>query len=89
MFLDDITQTSGPNGSEDWLICGLDGAGWTPANVQVQDIVTKDLAEVLKQNNNPFSNCGAYVDTFYKYASQYNGMLPHRTLYMELGLTFS
>ncbi|KAI0812503.1 hypothetical protein BC629DRAFT_1436550 [Irpex lacteus] len=54
----DITASSGPNGSEEFLLCGLHGGGWNPAHVTVDDLVYKDLGDVLKQNNNPFSPCG-------------------------------
>lgn len=68
----DITASSGPNGSEDFLLCGLHGGGWNPAHVTVDDLVYKDLGEVLKENNNPFSACGSFVQFFYQYGNQYH-----------------
>ncbi|KAI0695455.1 glycoside hydrolase family 23 protein, partial [Cytidiella melzeri] len=65
-----ITETTGPNGSEDWLNCGITGSGWNPPNVHINDLVTKDLDEVMKQPNNPFSNCKSFVPLFNKYADQ-------------------
>ncbi|KAI0093248.1 hypothetical protein BDY19DRAFT_903019 [Irpex rosettiformis] len=68
----DITSSSGPNGSEDFLLCGLHGGGWNPAHVTVNDIVYKDLNDVLNQKSNPFSACASFVQFFYQYGNQYN-----------------
>ncbi|KAI0341952.1 lysozyme-like protein [Trametopsis cervina] len=66
-----ITATSGPNGSEDWLNFGVEtAAGWNPPELKITDIVAKDLGDVLKQPNNVFTNCAPYVDDFYQVGAQ-------------------
>jgi hypothetical protein len=35
--LERVTADSGPNGSEDWLNCGINDGGWRPPNVKVDD----------------------------------------------------
>ncbi|TFK54192.1 glycoside hydrolase family 23 protein [Heliocybe sulcata] len=67
----DITATSGPNGNIDWLNCGLNDGGWNPPYIRVEDVVTKDLGEAVKDPNSAFKACSAYIDTFQKYAWQY------------------
>ncbi|KDQ21417.1 glycoside hydrolase family 23 protein [Botryobasidium botryosum FD-172 SS1] len=66
-----VTTTTGPNGAIDWLNCGVDSDGWNPAYVTVDDIVTKDLATVLAQDNSAFAPCAPYLDLFNKYSKQY------------------
>ncbi|OBZ68247.1 hypothetical protein A0H81_11757 [Grifola frondosa] len=71
----DISPTSGPNGAQYWLNCGVDGGGWNPPYVKVSDIVAKDLNDALKESNSPFTACAPYVDLFYKYGNQF-GVAP-------------
>ncbi|KAJ6587141.1 lysozyme-like protein [Mycena vulgaris] len=66
-----ITSTAGPNGSLDWLNCGITGAGWNPPYMTVGDIVAVDLSQALKSPGTPFSACSNYVGMFEKYADQY------------------
>ena len=66
-----VTGTAGPNGQEDWFNCGVDNGGWNPPHVTVSDIVTVELADAVQDPNSPFKACSAYIDTFYKYASQH------------------
>ncbi|OWZ55237.1 transglycosylase SLT domain-containing protein [Cryptococcus neoformans] len=55
-----------PNGSEDWLNCGLDGAGWTPPMVTVDELIAAELT-----TDGVFSPCADYIDLFNQYADQY------------------
>jgi hypothetical protein len=60
----DPAPTSGPNGSENWLNCGVDGDGWVPPPVTLQNIVYKDLATVLQKPGNVFEACAPYLNIF-------------------------
>ena len=69
----DIAASGGPNGSQKYLNCGIDGSGWNPPDVQVNDLVVKDLNEV---RNNAFKPCtDEMVSLFYKYGSAFGGTL--------------
>ncbi|KAI0374055.1 hypothetical protein BV20DRAFT_936365 [Pilatotrama ljubarskyi] len=68
----EITPTHGPNGSLDWLNCGVEDGGWNPPYVQVSDIVAVDLAEAVKDPHSPFKACSKYIDTFTRYANEHN-----------------
>ncbi|KAH9858742.1 lysozyme-like domain-containing protein [Lenzites betulinus] len=67
----DITKTTGPNGSIDWLNCGVKDGGWNPPHVTVDDIVSVDLAKALQSSNTPFKACSAFIDTFYEASGTY------------------
>ncbi|KAI0358417.1 lysozyme-like protein [Trametes cingulata] len=67
----EITPTHGPNGSLDWLNCGVEDGGWNPPYVQVSDIVAVDLAEAVKDPHSPFKACSKYIDTFTRYANEH------------------
>ena len=69
--LEELTATHGPNGNIDWMNCGLTEGGWNPPHVTVNDVVTVNLYDALKDPNSPFTACSPYIDTFYKYASQH------------------
>lgn len=60
------SDSDSPNGSEDWLNCGLDGAGWTPPTVTVDELIAAELT-----TDGVFSPCADYVDLFNQYAEQY------------------
>ncbi|KAG2146040.1 glycoside hydrolase family 23 protein [Suillus bovinus] len=66
-----ITALSGPNGHIDFLTCGINGNGWNPPLIKIEDIVTVDLSAVAYQNGSAFANCQKFVTTFEKYGSQY------------------
>ncbi|KAJ3571690.1 hypothetical protein NP233_g3591 [Leucocoprinus birnbaumii] len=66
------TKTSGPNGSIQFLNCGIDAGGWTPPKVNMKDIVAMSLTEALKSGNSPFKACSSYLQYFNKYGAQYN-----------------
>ncbi|KAJ7925005.1 lysozyme-like protein [Mycena leptocephala] len=69
------TATTGPNGSIDWLNCGITGSGWEPPFIHVNDMIVKDLSEALKESGTPFTACASYEGLFYKYAGEY-GLKP-------------
>ncbi|ODO08558.1 transglycosylase SLT domain-containing protein [Cryptococcus wingfieldii CBS 7118] len=60
-------DSDSPNGSEDWLNCGLTGAGWTPPMVTVDDLIAVELSA-----DGTFSACADYIDKFNTYGAQYN-----------------
>ncbi|KAH9931064.1 lysozyme-like protein [Epithele typhae] len=66
-----ITGTKGPNGDIEFFNCGVNDGGWKPPMITVDQIVTVELSDALKDNNSPFKACSKYIDTFYKYASQH------------------
>ncbi|KAJ7072105.1 lysozyme-like protein [Mycena amicta] len=70
-----ISKTAGPNGSLEWLNCGLTSGGWNPPFIRVQDVQSTDLATALKSSSSPFHACAAYVDYFYEAADKY-GLKP-------------
>ncbi|KAJ7163599.1 lysozyme-like protein [Mycena crocata] len=70
-----ITSDAGPNGSLDWLNCGITDGGWNPPRMTVDQIVAVDLAQALKSPDTPFSACAKYVRMFEKYANMY-GLKP-------------
>ncbi|KAG6819736.1 hypothetical protein H0H93_009127 [Arthromyces matolae] len=65
-------KTSGPNGSIDWLNCGLDGSGWNPPHVNVSGLVYVDLQTALDSGDSPFKQCKSFISYFYKYGNEYN-----------------
>jgi len=67
-----ITATKGPNGSLDWLNCGINDGGWKPSYVAVSDLVAVDLSEAIKDKNSPFKACSDYVALFNKYGKQFD-----------------
>ncbi|KZV79594.1 hypothetical protein EXIGLDRAFT_734749 [Exidia glandulosa HHB12029] len=67
-----ITVDAGPNGSQDWLNCGINSpGGWNPPKVQLKDLVVVSLRDSLKDPDSPFHACGPYLSIFEKYAKQY------------------
>ncbi|KIM30346.1 glycoside hydrolase family 23 protein, partial [Serendipita vermifera MAFF 305830] len=54
----------------DWLNCGVDGAGWVPPPITLENLVYKDLATVLQEDHNPFSSCAPYLDIFQRLSSE-------------------
>jgi hypothetical protein len=66
----ETTKSSGPNGAEGWLNCGLTGGGWNPPNVQVSDIIAISLEEAFSMGNYD-PRCSQYTSIFKKYGAQY------------------
>ena len=68
-----ITETTGPNGSEAWLNCGVKtSAGWTPPKVTMEDAVYVSLDDALKDSKSPFLSCKKYLPIFQAAAKKYN-----------------
>jgi hypothetical protein len=66
------TVDNGPNGHQDWLMCGIEGPGWQPPHVTLEDLKIVDLADALKDPNSPFHACtGAIIDKFYEKGNKY------------------
>jgi hypothetical protein len=60
----DPQPTGGPNGDENWLNCGVDGSGWVPPPVTLDNLIYRDLSVVLQEDGNPFSACSDYLSIF-------------------------
>ncbi|CUA67098.1 hypothetical protein RSOLAG22IIIB_13243 [Rhizoctonia solani] len=67
----DVTKTSGPNGSQEWLNCGVNGGGWTPPSVKVSDLKFKDLTTEMSSGHSIFKNCAQFSNIIYDAAGQY------------------
>ena len=67
-----VTKTSGPNGSEDWLNCGFESpGGWQPPYIRVEDVITQSLSSALQSSSSPFKACADFISIFEKYGNQY------------------
>ncbi|KAN0129199.1 hypothetical protein V8E53_012898 [Lactarius tabidus] len=65
-----ITKLSGPNGQIDWINCGITGDGWTPARVEIEQLITVSLESA---RNTAFSPCSdSIIATFEKYGASNN-----------------
>jgi len=66
----DVQTTTGPNGQETWLTCGISqqdkGSGWNPPNATIDQIITLEggLAAAMKMNNSPYTACANYTNIF-------------------------
>lgn len=56
-----------PNGAEDWLNCGLNGGGWTPPHVSIDQLIAAEL-----DSSGVFSPCSAYFDKFKQYGGEFS-----------------
>ncbi|GLB37621.1 putative transglycosylase SLT domain [Lyophyllum shimeji] len=65
------TRTSGPNGSIDWLNCGLMEGGWNPPYIRVEDVVAVPLSTAVNSGKGPFLACSKYVHLFEQYGGQF------------------
>ncbi|GAA5844160.1 hypothetical protein JCM11251_002454 [Rhodosporidiobolus azoricus] len=72
---DESSESGGPNGSEEWLNCGLSkaqpDAGWTPPTLSFSQLKTVTLEEALALDSSVYSNCKPYVSLFEKYADKH------------------
>lgn len=66
------TKTSGPNGSIDWLNCGINAGGWNPPFIRIENVITQSLSSALSSGSSPFKACAPYVWIFEKYGGQFN-----------------
>ncbi|KAJ5377970.1 uncharacterized protein N7496_005379 [Penicillium cataractarum] len=62
---DDVTPSTGPNGSEDWLNTGITGDGWTPPFLALSDVLHITLDQFYSGIGSP---CAQY-DTYFQNAS--------------------
>jgi len=68
------TLSTGPNGSEDFLNCGINSSGgWNPPNITFDNMIYISLDDALKMSNSPYNECSKYLDTF-KTAAAANGI---------------
>jgi hypothetical protein len=64
-------KTTGPNGSENWLNCGVDtSGGWQPPTITAAEVISKNLADVI--DGNTFSPCKSFLSSFNKWGAHYN-----------------
>lgn len=56
-----------PNGSEDWLNCGLNGGGWSPPHVTINQLIAADL-----DDTGVFAPCSSYINKFKQYGKEFN-----------------
>lgn len=56
-----------PNGSQDWLNCGINGAGWTPPHVSIDQLIAAEL-----DASGVFSPCDPYIEKFKQYGAEFN-----------------
>ena len=56
-----------PNGAQGWLNCGIDGAGWTPPQVSIDQLIAAEL-----DASDVFSPCADYIDKFKQYGAEFN-----------------
>lgn len=63
--------TTGPNGSEEWLNCGLHEGGWNPPRITVPEVIAMDIDQALSSPSSPFQRCGPFIELFKTYASQH------------------
>jgi len=83
---EDVTHTTGPNGSIDWLNCGLENGGWNPPFVHINDLITVDLDAAIAQGG-PFTKCKPYAWAFKQSGGQLGSMFCFQfdaTAWMEL-----
>ena len=78
-FTEQVTQTTGPNGSLDWLNCGIESGGWNPPFVRVTDLVTVDLDDAIAQGG-PFTACKSYIWAFKQFGGEFG-----RKFYFQFG----
>jgi len=66
-----ITATSGPNGDIDFFNCGIQGSGWNPPHVRVDQLIAPDFDAALADDSTPFKQCRPYLSLFKKYANEH------------------
>ncbi|BGP47379.1 hypothetical protein JCM10450v2_003231 [Rhodotorula kratochvilovae] len=69
------SKDGGPNGSEEWLNCGISkgeaDSGWTPPTIHLSQIRTLDLESALSMPNSVYASCKPYKHFFEKYGAQH------------------
>jgi len=61
------SDDSQPNGSIDWLNCGVEGGGWTPPYVTMNQLIATKL-----DAHGVFAPCAEYIDRFNAYGQEFN-----------------
>ncbi|KZT52570.1 glycoside hydrolase family 23 protein, partial [Calocera cornea HHB12733] len=57
------------NGQEWYLNCGMDGSGWAPPFVTLDQLAYTKLRDAVNSGSGVFDPCAAYVDTFEQVAA--------------------
>ena len=71
-----VTEFAGPNGSIDWLNCGITSeTGWHPPFVRVTDIVAVNLSQAVTSPASPFKRCAPFIALFEKYGRTFGSEL--------------
>ncbi|CAL5866672.1 uncharacterized protein PFLUO_LOCUS882 [Penicillium psychrofluorescens] len=65
----DVTESTGPNGSEDWLNTGIKGDGWNPPFMTLEDIYHISLQDFY---NGTGARCVRYNKFFQSAGLKYN-----------------
>ena len=66
-----VSKCTNSNGDESWFNCGIEGNGWTPPQMTVNDVVTKDLSDAVNEPNSPFQNCAPFLQYFEQFGGEY------------------
>ncbi|GLI74772.1 hypothetical protein PoHVEF18_003020 [Penicillium ochrochloron] len=66
---DDVTPSTGPNGSEDWLNTGITSTGWTPPYLALSDVLHISLSQFYSTIGSP---CAQYDQYFQSASSKYS-----------------
>ena len=62
-----------PNGSEDWLNCGINSGGWTPPFLGLHDVKAAPLTA-----DGIFAPCADYIWAFEQYGGEFGSESPQR-----------
>ncbi|KAH8828229.1 glycoside hydrolase family 23 protein [Flagelloscypha sp. PMI_526] len=68
----EVTKETGPNGSIDFLNCGIEGQGWNPPRITIADLKTVNLADAIEQDGSPFKPCKKHLSIINKHANSNN-----------------
>lgn len=69
------TKYTGPNGHIEWLNCGIDGGGWKPPRITLENVKAKSLDEALAMPGTHLARCRPFLQWFNKYGWE-NGIPP-------------
>ncbi|CCA70009.1 related to glycoside hydrolase family 23 protein-Laccaria bicolor [Serendipita indica DSM 11827] len=59
-----VQSWTGPNGSADYLTCGIRDSGWEPPMMTLDNAVIKSLDEILSMPGNPLAPCTNLLGDF-------------------------
>ena len=66
----DVRATTGPNGQQAWLTCGISledkTSGWNPPNATIDQVITLEggLRAAVKMDGSPYKACTDYLEIF-------------------------